>query len=533
MDDNNYTSSYPYGFDGNDGSNQTPADNSSPSDEAAAPQSAFQNTQQSAANPFTSPSAEPSAGQTDNSEAGRSTQTGTPLYNTYTSGGNAYYSGGYPYNGQGYYTQPPRPQKKKKEKKPHPFLKKLGTAAAVAAVFGLVSGGCFYGINRLQPEQTSTGSGGGTAVITTVAKDKQTALYDASEVVKNAMPAMVAIDITVTQTVQNPFSFFGYGGSYQQEQTGSGTGIIISRTDKNLYIATNNHVVEDANNITVIFCDSTSCAASVKGTDEDSDLAVVEVPLENIESDTLDAIRIAVMGDSDKLQLGEPAIAIGNALGYGQSVTVGHISTLAKEVQLTDKTMELIQTDAAINPGNSGGALLNSSGEVIGINSVKYASTDVEGIGYAIPISDAVPIINALMNGTALPASEKPYLGITGTNVTKQYQERFGLPAGVYVEVEDNTPAAKGGLRDYDIITAFDGKTITTMDELTDALGKKKAGDTVQITVMRHDGSAYSPVELTVTLDSVSNAPKTEDDDDDQNYGYNGGYSLNPFDFFN
>lgn len=451
-------------------------------------------------------------------------------YSSYSAGNGSYYppNSGYPYQT---YNQQQKKVKQKKEKKPHPLLKKLGVAAAVAAVFGIVSGFCFQGIRQIAFTKDLDNQGG-TAVITTVSKDKQVATYDVTEVVSNVMPAMVAIDVTVTQTVQNPFSLFGYGGSYEQEQKGSGTGFIIAKTENSLFIATNNHVVEGANDIIVTFCDDSSANASVKGTDEDSDLAVVEVPLENIDAETLDAVRIAVTGDSDKLQLGEPAIAIGNALGYGQSVTVGHISTLAKEVQLTDKTMKLIQTDAAINPGNSGGALINGNGEVIGINSVKYASTDVEGIGYAIPISDAVPIITALMNGTAVPASEKPYLGITGTDVTKQYQERFGLPAGVYVEVEDNTPAARGGLRDYDIITSFDGKEITTMEELTSALSNKKAGDTVKITVMRHDGNAYNPVEVTVTLDSVSNAPKDDEDDEPQQNGNGNGYYFDPFDFF-
>ena len=348
---------------------------------------------------------------------------------------------------------------------------------------------------------------------------------------------MVSIDITATQTVQNSFSFFG-SRSYQQEVTGSGSGIIISQTDDNLYIATNNHVIEDANTITVTFANDKTANATVKGTDPDADLAVLEIPLTEIEKDTLEAIKVAVMGSSETLQLGEPAIAIGNALGYGQSVTVGHISALQRKVQLEDRTMTLVQTDAAINPGNSGGALLNSKGEVIGINSVKYSSTDVEGIGYAIPISDAIPIINALVNGTALPESEQAYLGISGIDVTQQYQQRFGLPEGIYIEeVTDGSPAQKGGIRAYDIITEFDGTKVSTMDELTKLMDGKKAGDTVSITVMRSENNAYSPITLTVTLGSVSNKPKSQSSDarqGDYSDGYGGYGDYGDFgDFFN
>ena len=417
----------------------------------------------------------------------------------------------YPYAGQS-----AAPAKAKKEKKPHPFVKKLGAAAAIALVCGLVGGGVFRLTSGIT-KQNVAGGGQVSTVITTAKGSDET--YDVSEVVKNVMPAMVSIDITATQTVQNPFSFFG-SRSYEQEVTGSGSGIIISQTDTSLFIATNNHVIEDANSITVTFVNDKTAKASVKGTDPDADLAVIEIPLDEIDSATLEEIKVAVMGSSDALQLGEPAIAIGNALGYGQSVTVGHISALQRKVQLTDRTMTLLQTDAAINPGNSGGALLNSKGEVVGINSVKYSSTDVEGIGYAIPISDAIPIINALVNGTALPESEQAYLGISGIDVTEQYQQRFGLPEGIYIEeVTEGSPAEKGGIRNYDIITSFDGTKVTTMDELTDLMDGKKAGDTVEITVMRSENNAYSPIELTVTLGSVSNKPETKKSESKQDNG--------------
>ncbi|MBR1810150.1 MAG: trypsin-like peptidase domain-containing protein [Clostridia bacterium] len=448
-----------------------------------------------------------------------------PYGNAYNSGYNDYRQS--LYNGYPYASQPVKPKKIKKER---PFAKKLGRVAAIAAVFGIVTGVCFQGAAGITKKITGdTAAYGSTqAVITTALPGKDDA-YDVSEVVENVMPALVAIDVRVISTIQNPFSFFG-SRSYQQEQSGSGSGIIISRTDNHLYIVTNNHVVEDATTITVTFDNGKSVEATVKGTDADADLAVVEIPVANIDNETLSAIKVAVMGDSDTLQLGEPAIAIGNALGYGQSVTVGHISALARKVQLTDKTMTLVQTDAAINPGNSGGALLNSKGEVIGINSVKYSSTDVEGIGYAIPISDAIPIINALVSGTALPESKQAYLGISGADVTEQYQLRFGLPAGVYIDdVTAGSPAEKAGIKPYDIITEFDGETVTSMDDLTSIIESKVAGDQVSLTVKRSQNNAYVEVQLTATLDSVSNRPETKTEQDQNSY-YNYGNSL--FDFF-
>ena len=526
MEENNY---YPYEPEnGADGAvNETPAQNdaSDPAGTASAESGAQQHGSASNAEANYEPqrpaqSAYPYGG----SPYGSPAQTGGSPYgesgSPYQTGGNSY---GYGYGGQRqsaypYAAQPP--VKPKKEKKPHPFLKKLAVAAAIAAVFGIVAGVLFRVTGGIGKQSYSDGPV--STVITTSKGSDET--YDVSEVVKNVMPAMVSIDITATQTVQNPFSFFG-SRSYQQEVTGSGSGIIISQTDTSLFIATNNHVIEDANSITVTFANNKTAKATVKGTDPDADLAVIEIPLESVDSATLEAIKVAVMGNSETLQLGEPAIAIGNALGYGQSVTVGHISALQRKVQLTDRTMTLVQTDAAINPGNSGGALLNSKGEVIGINSVKYSSTDVEGIGYAIPISDAIPIINALVNGTALPESEQAYLGISGIDVTEQYQQRFGLPEGIYVdEVTEGSPAQKAGIRNYDIITSFDGQKVATMDELSELMDAKKAGDTVSITVMRSENNAYSPVELTVTLGSVSNKPETTKTDSQQNGGDYGDY---------
>ena len=464
--------------------------------------------------------AAPASSSQDASSQKQTTQNSYGWNANQTYGANGYYQNPYPYA-----NSYQKPKKVKKPKKDRPFAKKLGKTAAIAVVFGLCAGVVFQGVDLAADRLSPSSSNGVQSVVATQSEGTQTALYDASEVVKNVMPSMVAIDITATETVQNPFVFFGYGSSYEQQITGSGTGIIISEDDENLYMVTNHHVIEGADSITVTFVDGSAVSGTVRGSDEDSDLAVVAVPLSQMSSETKDSIKIAVMGDSDEVQLGEPAIAIGNALGYGQSVTVGHISALAHEVQLTDKTMNLLQTDAAINPGNSGGALLNGNGMVIGINSVKYASTEVEGIGYAIPINDAIPIINAMVNGTALPESQKPYLGISGSDVTEQYQERFGLPEGVYVvSVTEGSPAAEGGIQPYDIIVSFDGQQITTMDQLTEALNSKQAGDTVTLVVKRHSEDRYSDVTLTVTLDSVSDAPDDDTKTPEEETNYQGGY---------
>ena len=325
-----------------------------------------------------------------------------------------------------------------------------------------------------------TGEGGGTAIL------------DVTEVVKNTMPAMVSINVVVTRTYSDPYgfgSFFGYGGQggYQQDVSGSGSGIIIGKNDTELLIVSNNHVVGSAKEIVIEFIDGETASAYLKGSDANYDLAVVGVRLSDLSQSTLDSIKIAVMGSSDELVLGEPAIAIGNALGYGQSVTVGYISALRRQVTLEDGgKMTLIQTDAAINPGNSGGALLNIRGEVVGINSAKYSDTSVEGMGYAIPISDAIPIINELMNSITVPDTEKPYLGIVGQTLPESYRSYFKWPEGVYVsEITSGSPAELAGVQTDDIIIAFNGKTITTMEELQAAIAACKVGDQVTVTVAR------------------------------------------------
>ncbi|MBR1757401.1 MAG: trypsin-like peptidase domain-containing protein [Lachnospiraceae bacterium] len=325
------------------------------------------------------------------------------------------------------------------------------------------------------------------------------ALTDVSDIVENVAPSIVSINCNIVQQIQDMF-----GRVYTQEGTGSGSGIIIGQSSEEVLIVTNNHVVADAKSVSVEFGNGTSVDATIGGTSSNYDLAVVSVKLADIDEETLNYIRIATLGDSEELKVGEMAIAYGNALGYGPTVTVGYISALSREVSYEDFSMELIQTDAAINPGNSGGALLNARGEVIGINSVKYASTEVEGVGFAIPITDALPIINELINQqpTQSEAGEA-FLGIVPYNVTEQYSEQFHMPIGVYVsEVSAGSPAEKAGFQMGDIITGFQGKTIQTTEDLADQLAEYAPGDTVTITVQRVLNGQYVEGDISVTLGS-------------------------------
>ncbi len=309
---------------------------------------------------------------------------------------------------------------------------------------------------------------------------------------ENTQPSIVAINCTVeTQNV--------WGQSYNA--TGSGSGIIIKQTDSTLLIATNNHVVENTTNLDVVFTDGESVPASVKGTDSTSDLAVVEVKLSDIKESTLNSIKIATLGSSDELKVGEMVVAIGNALGYGQSVTVGYVSAKDREVTIDGKKMVLLQTDAAINPGNSGGALLNLKGEVIGINSAKFASESVEGMGYSIPITSAIPIINQLVDREVLSDDEKGYIGISGQTVSDEMHTSMNYPYGVLVsEVAKDGAAEKGGIRAYDIITKLNGSEITTMEGFKERLNSYRAGTEVEITVQRIIDGAYTEQTLKVTL---------------------------------
>lgn len=410
-------------------------------------------------------------------------------------------------------------KKSKKEKKAKDktgsgkrFLKKSAAVVSAAVVFGAVAGIVFNGVSAgsrnegtigIKPIDELSGIGG---TVTPGAEDengsivstgiKEVTSTDVSGVVENVMPAIVAINCSATQT---EYDFFGR--QYNREISGSGSGIIIGQNNKEILIVTNNHVVANATAIEIVFNDDSKVLATVKGTEPSSDLAVVAVNIDDLTNETKGNIKVATLGDSDSIKTGEMAIAIGNALGYGQSVTVGYISALNREVSVDDVTLNLIQTDAAINPGNSGGALINAKGEVIGINSVKYSDTNVEGIGYAIPITHAIPIINDLMNREELKENEMAYLGISGKNMEKSYAEAFNMPVGVYVySVSEGSAAEKAGLHQGDIITAFNGRAITNMSELMSILSYTKGGTEATLTVNVLENGAYVEKEIPVTL---------------------------------
>ncbi|HBI62844.1 MAG TPA: hypothetical protein DDY31_16845, partial [Lachnospiraceae bacterium] len=312
-----------------------------------------------------------------------------------------------------------------------------------AAVFGLVGGMTFEGVNHIyndtivnEEQQKEESSVPKVNVLSTTGTTADSS-SGVSEIAENVLPSIVAIDVTVAEKTNDIF-----GRTYERESQGSGSGIIIGQDANNLYIATNNHVVADAKTVSVKFNDESVATATVKGTDSASDLAVVSVAARDLKEDCLSKIKVATIGDSDSVKVGNQAIAIGNALGYGTSVTVGYISAKEREVAAEDVTMKLLQTDAAINPGNSGGALVDSSGAVIGINSAKYADEAVEGMGFAIPISTAVPIINDIIKAEAVPEGEQGYLGIRGNEVSSEYAEHYNVPLGVFVgEVSENSPA--------------------------------------------------------------------------------------------
>ena len=328
-----------------------------------------------------------------------------------------------------------------------------------------------------------------------------------ADVAEAVMPAIVSITNKSVQEVRDWFS----RRSFQYESESAGSGFIIGSNDEELLIVTNNHVVEGADTLTVTFIDENSYEAQVKGTSPEDDLAVVAVKLDDISDDTMDEIRIAQMGDSEGIRVGEQVVAIGNALGYGQSVTTGIISAKNRSIQVQDGrsvlTYEnLLQTDAAINPGNSGGALLNMNGEVIGINSAKASSGGVEGMGYAIPVDKALPILEELMTlktRTLLDEEERGYIGISGEGVSSEATYLYGIPQGVYiVSISDGTPAQKAGLQVSDIITKFDGYRVTSMDTLRELLQYYEAGEEVELTIMSAADGAYTEKTVTVTLAS-------------------------------
>lgn len=417
-----------------------------------------------------------------------------------------------------------KPEGKKSKEKNKKNFGFLGKALLAGLAFGVAAFGIMYAGSQLFPvktvnEQSSDNSTQATATLTTSSNLTATD-YQVAQVVQEVMPAVVSINCTTT-AVYN--SFFG---QQEYEATSAGTGIIVGSNDTELLIATNNHVVNGASAIQIAFDDESTATAILKGSSSDVDLAVIAVKWADLSEETKSAIKVATLGDSESLIVGEPAIAIGNSLGYGQSVTYGIVSALNREVTVTtddsygygnsqEITSELIQTDAAINPGNSGGPLLNSKGEVIGINSVKYSSEEVEGMGYAIPISEALPILEDLMNRkTKEKVDEKDasYIGITGTNVTSDAAMIYGMPSGVFVaQVVEDGPAEKAGMKRGDIITEMDKTTITSMDDLTEELTYHAAGSTVEVVVNRNNNGEYEEITLEITLGSKDDMPDEDE----------------------
>ena len=408
-------------------------------------------------------------------------------------------------SGYGYQQGPQEPQKPKK-----PFPKKVVAIALSAVLVGGLAGAAFEGGSYLTGKVLKTDNSSSASSSNKVVSNAQlttansSVTSDISTIVENAMPSIVSITNMSVQKVQ---SFFG---SYQEVPSESaGSGIIIGQNDSELLVVTNNHVVENSETLTVTFCNDESVEAAVKGTDSARDLAVVAVPLDSIPDDTMNQIKTAVIGDSDSLKVGEPAVAIGNALGYGQSVTTGIIS--AKERTIDGYDGDYIQTDAAINPGNSGGALLNINGELIGINSAKISDSTVEGMGFAIPISDVSDIIENLMNKetrTKVDEDEQGYLGIKGYDVNETGAQMYNMPTGVYIaEVTEGGAAEKAGLSKGTIITEFDGSSVSSMDSLKGQMAYYKAGETVTITVqIPENNGEYTESKVEVTL---TKAPTT------------------------
>ncbi len=416
-------------------------------------------------------------------------------------------------------------RKPKKKSGAGSTVKKLLLGAAVGAFFGISAGVAFYFVNLatgvtditkqervVVEEETETVEAqenvageevevSESGIETTSTQTITTVVTDVTEVVENVMPSVVSITNIYTETTNF------WGQSFSSEAQSSGSGIIIGENDSELLIVSNHHVVQDADTLKVQFINDEVFDAQVKGSDSNMDLAVIAVSLEDLDAETKDAISIAKMGDSESLKVGEPAIAIGNSLGYGQSVTTGVISALDRQIEMSDDgkiSGELIQTDAAINPGNSGGALLNVKGEVIGINSSKIGGSAIEGMGYAIPISSAEPIIETLMSKetkSKVELEKKGYLGISGINVTSDVANMYGMPEGVYItQVYEGTAAAQAGMLNGDIIVGFEGSTVGGMEDLQGYLEYYEVGEIVEVTIMRTTGGEYVEQTLQVVL---------------------------------
>ena len=427
-------------------------------------------------------------------------------------------------------------------------LKKAASISLCAVLAGGLAAGTYTGVNYLTGYEQSVQAASEDKVELLKSekksddskddsKDESTAKgsLDVSDIVEAAMPSIVSITTKSVEEVQNYYGMFGQYGAYspsqEQEVQGSGSVIIIGKNDSELLIATNYHLVEGAETLSVGFCDSTACEAKVKGYDSEKDLAVVAVSLDDIDSDTMDAITIATIGNSDDLKVGAQVVAIGNALGYGQSVTTGIVSAKNRQLNSDDtvgdydsdsnSATNLIQTDAAINPGNSGGALLNMNGEVVGINSAKLASTEVEGIGYAIAISDVTDTLESLMNEeTRDKVDNHGVLGITVQSVDSEVSEAYGVPEGVLVrDVTEGGAADKAGIEAKSIITKFAGKVVTTKEQLVDFLSYYEPGEDVELTIEVPDGKGYKEETVTVTLGENTNTQSTGSEDNGDGQG--------------
>ena len=446
------------------------------------------------------------------------------------------------YNNENYYGNiPPEPDKRRRQRKngsknnKNGMGKKAAKLVASAAVFGLVAGACFVGVSvakdKLYPstaDRIETTSGTTSAKSETSSSGSSSSSSNVASVVNEVMPSVVSI----TSTIQSS-NYYGFG---TQESEGAGSGFIVAKTKDNLMIATNNHVVSDATSLTVGFADDTTAKATVVGTDSSADLAVISVKIKDIKDSTASKIKVATLGSSDDLKVGEEVVAIGNALGYGQSVTTGVVSAKNREVSLTDGTMNLLQTDAAINPSNSGGVLINMDGQVVGINNAKLEDTSVEGMGYAIPITTAKTILTDLMNASSVSTKDAAFLGVVGRDINESYSSALGIPSGIYVsQVVSGSPAEKAGISAGDVITKFEGNNVSTMSGLKEKLALKKANTKVKITFKRANQSGtYEEKTVTVTLGKKSDfsdvttdnsSDSSNDSNNNSNNGNNNGNS--------
>ena len=434
------------------------------------------------------------------------------------------------------------------------MMKKGATISLCAVLAGGIGVGAYEGVNYFSGAQSVQAATDSSEKLTLMKSEKKSedteeadtkssdtkGSLDVSDVAEEAMPSVVAITTKSVQEVQNYYSMFGsqYAPSQEQEVQGSGSGIIIGKTNSELLIATNYHVVDGADTLSVAFADGSAYEATVKGFDENEDLAVVSVATKDVSDDTMDAIAVAKIGSSDDLKIGEQVVAIGNALGYGQSVTTGIVSAKNRKIDSSgqvesgdstdnssslNKGVNLIQTDAAINPGNSGGALLNMDGEVVGINSSKLASTEVEGMGYSIAISEVADSLENMMNAKARDKVDNHgILGITGSTVSDEAAQIYGIPQGVFVsQVTEDGPADKAGITKNMVITEFDGKTITSIDQLVELLQYYEPKEKIDVVVAVQDGNEYKEKTVTVKLGKDDSSDKSSSDEssaqDEQN----------------